>query len=230
LENLATLLQISTVGDPYTTSDIVYANTWAHGFQVMEAGPEALLVTLYEIPSDEIFTSYYDNPEALDSLFQTVTFRVQDGELIPADGSSHPNETGPRERALLLSGRREWRGELRSSSLPASSAAWQAGDDRETALRAAGGGSDAVRGAAAGRQRAPRVRTAPSAAPALEVADLVLLAVIPHGDRVVMRSSHCPDDCALDRHPPATAGSCAPTETRASSSRLKAREPSLGSG
>jgi len=83
LENLATLLQISTVGDPYTTSDIVYANTWAHGFQVMEAGPEALLVTLYEISSEEIFTSYYDSPEALDSLFQTLTFRVQDGELIP---------------------------------------------------------------------------------------------------------------------------------------------------
>ncbi len=83
LENLATLLQISTIDDPYTTSDIVYANTWAHGFQVVEAGPEALLVTLYEIPSDEIFTSYYDDPETLDSLFETLSFRVQDGELIP---------------------------------------------------------------------------------------------------------------------------------------------------
>jgi len=41
----------------------------------------------------------------------------------------------------------------------------------------------------------------PSASPALEVwRDLALLAVIPHGDRVVMRSSHCPDGCALDRH------------------------------
>ena len=41
----------------------------------------------------------------------------------------------------------------------------------------------------------------PAAAPALEVwRDLALLAVIPHGDRVVMRSSHCPDGCALDRH------------------------------
>ncbi|HOC41703.1 MAG TPA: alkaline phosphatase D family protein [Thermoanaerobaculales bacterium] len=83
LQYLATLLQVSTIGDPYTTSDIVYANTWAHGFSVLEAGPEALLVTLYEIPSSEIFTSYYDDPEALDGLFQTVTFRVQDGELIP---------------------------------------------------------------------------------------------------------------------------------------------------
>jgi alkaline phosphatase D len=83
LEYLATLLQVSTIDDPYTTSDIVYANTWAHGFQVLEAGPEALLVTLYEISSDEIFTSYYDDPEALDGLFQTRSFRVQDGELIP---------------------------------------------------------------------------------------------------------------------------------------------------
>jgi len=84
VENLAALLQVSTIGDPYTTSDIVYANTYAHGFSVLEANPQALLVTLYEIPSSEIFTSYYDNPEALDSLFQTLTFfRVQDGELIP---------------------------------------------------------------------------------------------------------------------------------------------------
>jgi hypothetical protein len=30
--------------------------------------------------------------------------------------------------------------------------------------------------------------------------DLALLAVIPNGDRVVMASSHCPDDCAFDRH------------------------------
>jgi alkaline phosphatase D len=85
LEYLATLLQVSTIDDPYTTSDIVYANTWAHGFQVLEAGPEALLVTLYEISSDEIFTSYYDDPEALDGLFQTRSFRVQDGELIPGN-------------------------------------------------------------------------------------------------------------------------------------------------
>jgi hypothetical protein len=67
------------------------------------------------------------------------------------------------------------------------------------------------------RRSAPRVRTLvaalllssgvtagedpPAAASALEVwRDLSLLAVIPHGDRVVMRSSHCPDGCALDRH------------------------------
>jgi hypothetical protein len=41
----------------------------------------------------------------------------------------------------------------------------------------------------------------PPASPALEVwRDLALLSVIPHGDRVVMRSSHCPDGCAFDRH------------------------------
>jgi len=85
VDNLATLLQISSLNDAVTPSDIIYANTFAHGFQVMEAGPEALLVTLYEISSDEIFTSYYDDPEALDDLFQTLSFRVQDGELIPGD-------------------------------------------------------------------------------------------------------------------------------------------------
>ncbi|PWB79068.1 MAG: hypothetical protein C3F15_00335 [Holophagae bacterium] len=83
VENLAALLQVSTLNDQVTPSDIVYANTYAHGFSVVEADPEAFRITLYEIPSSEIFTSYYDNPEALDTLFQTLNFRVQDGQLIP---------------------------------------------------------------------------------------------------------------------------------------------------
>jgi alkaline phosphatase D len=83
VENLGLLLQISTIDDDIIPSDIVYANTNSHGFSVMEADAEALHVTIFEISSDEISTSYYDDPAALDDLFQPISFRVEDGELIP---------------------------------------------------------------------------------------------------------------------------------------------------
>ncbi len=79
----------------------------------------------------------------------------------------------------------------------------RSGDDRETTRCA--GGPRGIRTLVAALLLAGSVAAGedppPSAAPALEVwRDLALLAVIPHGDRVVMRSSHCPDGCALDRH------------------------------
>jgi alkaline phosphatase D len=83
VQALGTLLQISTLDDNVTTSDIVYTNTNSHGFMVMEAGAEALEVAIWEIPFTEIATSYYEDPEALDDLFQVQLFTVQDGELIP---------------------------------------------------------------------------------------------------------------------------------------------------
>ena len=78
----------------------------------------------------------------------------------------------------------------------------QAGDDRETVLR---GGWWGIRTLSAALLLAGSVAAAadPPAAvsPPWEVwRDLASLAVIPTGDRVIMRSSHCPDGCALDRH------------------------------
>ena len=50
----------------------------------------------------------------------------------------------------------------------------------------------------AGRRRGP---ASGAIWPSWEVwRDLSSLAVLPHGDRVVMRSSYCPDGCELDRH------------------------------
>jgi alkaline phosphatase D len=80
---LGTLLQISTFDDTVTTSDIVYDNTFSHGFMVVEAEAETLHVSIWEISNDEVGTSYYDDPDALDDLFQEITFTVEDGELIP---------------------------------------------------------------------------------------------------------------------------------------------------
>ena len=83
--NLALLLQISTLDDSVTPSDIVYTNTSSMGFSVMDVGPDALHVTIWEIASDEIGTSYYDDPDALDDLFWSTSYTVQDGELIPGE-------------------------------------------------------------------------------------------------------------------------------------------------
>jgi len=85
VDNLALLLQISTLDDNVTPSDIVYARTDSHGFSIIEADPEALHVTIWEIASDEIGTSYYDDPAALDDLFSSTSFTVEDGELIPGE-------------------------------------------------------------------------------------------------------------------------------------------------
>ena len=78
----------------------------------------------------------------------------------------------------------------------------QAGDDRETVLRR---GSWGIRTLSAALLLAGSVAAAAdeptAAAPAWEVwRDLATLAVIPFGDRVVMSSSRCPEDCAFDRH------------------------------
>lgn len=83
--NLALLLQISTLDDAVTPSDILYTKTDTHGFSVISAGMEALHVTIWEIDSDEVGNSYYDDPDALDDLFRSTSYTVQDGVLTPGE-------------------------------------------------------------------------------------------------------------------------------------------------
>jgi alkaline phosphatase D len=83
VENLDLLLQVSTMDDDVVPSDILYAGTDTHGFSVFEVGNEAMNVDIYEIPAEEISTSYYDDPDALDDLFTMTSFTVQDGQLTP---------------------------------------------------------------------------------------------------------------------------------------------------
>jgi alkaline phosphatase D len=76
------ILQLSSLDDERVSpSDIVYSNQWAHGFMLMEATPEALHATIYQIPYSEIGNSYYDDPETLKGLFETIEFTVMDGVL-----------------------------------------------------------------------------------------------------------------------------------------------------
>ncbi len=78
------LLQISSLDDELVSpSDIVYADTDVDAFVVIEATADAFEVTIHEISTEHVFTSFYDDPEALSDLFEVTTFTVQDGVLTP---------------------------------------------------------------------------------------------------------------------------------------------------
>jgi hypothetical protein len=49
----------------------------------MDATADAFSITLQQISSEEIGTSYYDDPAALDALFTPLMFTIRDGVLAP---------------------------------------------------------------------------------------------------------------------------------------------------
>jgi alkaline phosphatase D len=81
LQYYGRLLQDSASDPAVSPSDIIYVNTWAHGYGIMDVTSDAFTVTIEEIPSDEIGTSYYDDPEGLDELFTPIMFTIRDGVL-----------------------------------------------------------------------------------------------------------------------------------------------------
>ena len=83
LENYGQLLQISAAGPAVSPSSILYQNTWAHGYAIMDVTPDAFTVLIQEIPSDEIGNSYYDDPDALNELFTPLMFTIRDGVIAP---------------------------------------------------------------------------------------------------------------------------------------------------
>ena len=44
---------------------------------------DQMVVRLVETPAENVFTSYYDDPAALDSIFSETTFVVSHGEIAP---------------------------------------------------------------------------------------------------------------------------------------------------
>ena len=50
---------------------------------VVEATADTFEVTIHEISTEHVFTSFYDDPDDLADLFTTTTFTVQDGVLTP---------------------------------------------------------------------------------------------------------------------------------------------------
>ena len=83
IANFGLLLQISSTRPEVSPSTIMYQNTWSHGYGIMDVTADAFTITLQQISSDEIHTSYYDNPEDLDELFTTLMFTIRDGVLAP---------------------------------------------------------------------------------------------------------------------------------------------------
>jgi alkaline phosphatase D len=83
IANYGQLLQVSAMDPTVSPSNILYQNTWAHGYAIADVTADAFTVTIQEISSDEVGTSYYDDPEALDDLFSPVMFTIRDGVLTP---------------------------------------------------------------------------------------------------------------------------------------------------
>jgi len=83
IANYGLLLQVSAMDPAVSPSNILYQNTWAHGYAIADVTADAFTVMIQEISSEEIGTSYYDDPEALDDLFTPVMFTIRDGVLAP---------------------------------------------------------------------------------------------------------------------------------------------------
>jgi len=83
IANYGLLLQVSALSPSVSPSNILYQNTWSHGFAIMDVTPDAFTILIQQIPSDEIGNSYYDDPEALDDLFEPIMFTIRDGVLAP---------------------------------------------------------------------------------------------------------------------------------------------------
>jgi len=84
LENYALLLQVSASSPAVSPSDILYANTYSHGYGIFDVDADAMHIEFEQIPSDEVGTSYYDDPEALNALFTSVAFTIENGVLSPS--------------------------------------------------------------------------------------------------------------------------------------------------
>ncbi len=82
---MAQILQLSSLDDTNVSpSDIAYANTFTHGFLIVDVTPDAIQATIHEIPNSEIGNDYSGDPDALDDLFTTTSWTITtDGQLIP---------------------------------------------------------------------------------------------------------------------------------------------------
>ena len=59
------------------------SSTWSHGYGIIDVTADAFTILIQEIPSNEVGTSYYDDPDALDDLFTPVMFTIRDGAIAP---------------------------------------------------------------------------------------------------------------------------------------------------
>jgi alkaline phosphatase D len=84
VDQIDPILQISVANPEVSPATIAYANTLVNGFVVVEATSENVDVTFWHIPADFVFESYYEDPAALDGLFDATRFRIENGSLVPS--------------------------------------------------------------------------------------------------------------------------------------------------
>jgi alkaline phosphatase D len=80
---LSGLLQLSTANPQTGVPQILYDDTRSQGYVIVEATGSDLTASYYTIDASQVGTSYYANPGALASLFETHRFRVSNGTLTP---------------------------------------------------------------------------------------------------------------------------------------------------
>lgn len=81
--NWGLLLQVSSLDDDVSLSDILYASAFSHGYGVFDVTSDSFTILLQEIPSDEVHSSYYGDAEAVNELFSPVMFTIEDGAIRP---------------------------------------------------------------------------------------------------------------------------------------------------
>lgn len=81
VQSIGDIMQVSSQDPTVSPAKILALWPNSHGCVLLTAAPDALTATYYLIDASEIGTNHYDDPAALNSLFQTTTFKLQGGTL-----------------------------------------------------------------------------------------------------------------------------------------------------
>jgi alkaline phosphatase D len=77
------ILYISSQNPAVAASRVMYDETRPNGAVLVEADGQTLTATYYLVDPDDVLQDDYSDPATLDTIFRTVSFRVQDGQLAP---------------------------------------------------------------------------------------------------------------------------------------------------
>ncbi len=83
LSQLSPIFMVSASDPDVTPSSLLYAETLSSGYAAFEVGPDAINVLYRLYPSEMVGTSFYEDPEGLEEVMQTVGFVLQDGTVTP---------------------------------------------------------------------------------------------------------------------------------------------------
>ncbi len=81
VQSVGDIMQISSQDPAVSPAKILAKWPNSHGCVLLTAAPDALTATYYHIDASQIGTNHYGDPAALNSLFQTTTFKLQGGVL-----------------------------------------------------------------------------------------------------------------------------------------------------